>query len=145
ISLACLAVVTRGSLAKVSRTHQERAYQKLTGLEYRWRMAEKVWGPIVEIVVQGLVIPVVLFLVGLIDNLMSTSLPFSHSTVPVFVGGVISCVCCVVVGTYIVYTMLRGSLDGPGSFSNSWLLSCYLDSLKSTKVLTVHPWIQQFL
>ncbi|KAG6855250.1 hypothetical protein H0H87_006163, partial [Tephrocybe sp. NHM501043] len=73
--------------------------------------------------VQILVIPVGLFLVGLIDNLLSTSLPISHPTTPVFVGGVISCVCCAFAGTFTLYTLFRGSLEDSDSAFNSNVLS----------------------
>ncbi|KAG6843212.1 hypothetical protein H0H87_006904, partial [Tephrocybe sp. NHM501043] len=123
ITVACLAVATRASLAKIPRTHHEITYQKLTGLDFCWKKTEKIWGPIVETLVQILVIPVGLFLVGLIDNLLSTSLPISQPKTPVFVGGVISCVCCAFAGTFTLYTLLRDSLEDPDSIFNSKFLS----------------------
>ncbi|KAG6815668.1 hypothetical protein H0H87_012498 [Tephrocybe sp. NHM501043] len=57
---------------------------------------------------------------------MSASVPLAKPTAPIFVGGVISCICCVFVGIFATYTVVEGSLDGSDTnlvwWVHSWLV-----------------------
>ncbi|KAG6848635.1 hypothetical protein H0H93_015321 [Arthromyces matolae] len=111
ISIACLAVTSRALLAKLSRSYRASSHQQLVELKYLWRKAERFLRPTIESLLQGLVIPVVFFSVGLLDTLMSTSLPLSHPFIPVFIGGVLSLIGCALAGIYTAYILLRGSFN----------------------------------
>ncbi|KAG6828614.1 hypothetical protein H0H87_001481 [Tephrocybe sp. NHM501043] len=119
ISIACLAVTTRGFITKLARSSYNQAHKKTTELHLHWRQAEEFLGPTVEILLQMLVVPVALFLVGLLDSLISTSLPSAKSSSKlVLAGGIVSCICCVIVAMFTVYTIVRMR---PNSYLGSWL------------------------
>ncbi|KAG6877367.1 hypothetical protein C0993_008174 [Termitomyces sp. T159_Od127] len=131
ISVACLTVMTRGSLAKILRSTHTETYQKLAEFHSRWNQVDKFLGPTIETLLQLLVVPVVLFLIGLLDTLMSASLPLLQSSILIFMAGIIACICFFGVATFAVYIITRGSFDDSDAFLNSWFLS-WLPICKNT-------------
>ncbi|KAG6828663.1 hypothetical protein H0H87_001352 [Tephrocybe sp. NHM501043] len=121
ISIASIAVTARAFLAKIPRSSHRQAYQKLTELRFRWEHAEKFLGPIIGVLLQGLVVPVLLFIIGLLDTIITDSLPVSSGWRHiVFLCGLISCTVCVCVGLLALYTVTFGSFQSPRSFLDLW-------------------------
>ncbi|EIM81402.1 uncharacterized protein STEHIDRAFT_149855, partial [Stereum hirsutum FP-91666 SS1] len=77
VSVAALAVTSRGYVAMLSRSEHRAAHQKLGDLHRRWAHAERLLAPAVELLPQLLIIPVLLFVVGLLDNIISSAIPIS--------------------------------------------------------------------
>ncbi|KAJ7290323.1 hypothetical protein C8J57DRAFT_991471, partial [Mycena rebaudengoi] len=71
LSVAALAVTCRGFLNMVTLSHHAKATKKLIDIKMRWEEADKMLGPVIEMMPQLLVIPVLLFVVGLVDNILS--------------------------------------------------------------------------
>lgn len=110
ICVAALAVTSRGYVATLTRSHHTQAYKKLGELHSRWGEANWLLAPAVELLPQLLIIPVILFVIGLLDNMLSVSVPLSKPTSPIFVAGVPSCGCTLVVCTYTLWTVAHGYL-----------------------------------
>lgn len=106
--MAALAVSSRGYIGMLSRTSHILAHKRLGDLHRRWEQANRLLAPAIETLPQLLIIPVVLFVVGVLDNLISTTIPLSEPFVPVFAAGVVSSVFAVTVGAYTIWTVLHG-------------------------------------
>ncbi|KAJ7280015.1 hypothetical protein C8J57DRAFT_1124586, partial [Mycena rebaudengoi] len=74
LSVAALAVTCRGFLNMVTLSRHAKATDKLIDIKMRWKEADKILGPVIEMIPQLLVIPVLLFVVGLLDNILSNIL-----------------------------------------------------------------------
>ncbi|KAJ7280108.1 hypothetical protein C8J57DRAFT_1124677, partial [Mycena rebaudengoi] len=74
LSVAALAVTCRGFLNMVTLSRHAKATDKLIDMKMRWKEADKILGPVIEMMPQLLVIPVLLFVVGLVDNILSNVL-----------------------------------------------------------------------
>ncbi|KAJ6604146.1 hypothetical protein DFH09DRAFT_849062, partial [Mycena vulgaris] len=72
LSIAALAVAGRGFLNMVAMSKETGAAFRLTDIHTRWAAAEKALRPMIESLPQLLVLPVLLFIVGLLDTLLST-------------------------------------------------------------------------
>lgn len=110
ISVAVLAVTSRGYVAMLTRSRHTQAHKKLGDLRRRWKEAEKLLGPAIEFLPQLLVLPIILFIVGLLDNVLSSSVPLSEPLNPIFVAGILSCVFAVAVAMYTLWTVSHGWL-----------------------------------
>ncbi|KAJ7475239.1 hypothetical protein B0H11DRAFT_2428804, partial [Mycena galericulata] len=77
LSVAALAVTLRGSLNMLALSPHTKALDKIVDIKHRWNAAEKTLGPIIEVIPHLLVIPVLLFVVGLLDNILSDVLSLS--------------------------------------------------------------------
>ncbi|KAJ7288375.1 hypothetical protein C8J57DRAFT_1047855, partial [Mycena rebaudengoi] len=108
ISLAALAVTCRGFLEKLTRSEHIHAAKKLTDVCARWDEAKKVLAPLVEALPHLMVIPVALFIVGLLDSLFSTALTQTHLSFPVLVAGAISSIFVGAVAAFLGYVLLDG-------------------------------------
>lgn len=108
ISVAALAVTSRGYIGMLSRSSHTLAHKRLGDLHRRWEQANRLLAPSIEILPQLLIIPVVLFVVGLLDNLLSTTIPLSKPFTPVFIAGIVSSFLAVTVGAYTAWTVLHG-------------------------------------
>ncbi|KAJ7280006.1 hypothetical protein C8J57DRAFT_1124578, partial [Mycena rebaudengoi] len=71
LSVAALAVTCRGFLNMVTLSHHAKATDKLIDIKMRWKEVDKILGPVIEMIPQLLVIPVLLFVVGLLDSILS--------------------------------------------------------------------------
>ncbi|KAJ7609583.1 hypothetical protein DFH06DRAFT_1017034, partial [Mycena polygramma] len=74
LSIGALAIACRGFLNLVSWSHRNKAVERLTDIRTRWKAAETLLGPTIESLPQLLIIPVLLFILGLADFLFSTAL-----------------------------------------------------------------------
>ncbi|KAJ7513300.1 hypothetical protein B0H11DRAFT_1698408, partial [Mycena galericulata] len=74
LSIGALAIACRGFLNLVSESHHTRAVERLTEIRTRWKAAENLLGPAIESLPQLLIIPVLLFILGLLDSVFSTAL-----------------------------------------------------------------------
>lgn len=108
--MAALAVSSRGYIGMLSRSGHTLAHKRLGDLHRRWEQANRLLAPAIEILPQLLIVPVVLFVVGLLDNLISNTIPLSRDFAPVFAAGVASSVFAVSVGGYTMWTVLHGCL-----------------------------------
>ncbi|KAJ7279496.1 hypothetical protein C8J57DRAFT_1058780, partial [Mycena rebaudengoi] len=77
LSIAALAVAGRGFLNMVTWSRERGAALRLTDIHIRWAAAEKTLRPAIEMLPQVLVLPVLLFTVGILDRLLSTVLRIS--------------------------------------------------------------------
>ncbi|KAJ7082701.1 hypothetical protein B0H15DRAFT_764900, partial [Mycena belliarum] len=77
LSLAAVAIACRGFLNLVSWSQHRKAVERLTDISTRWKAAEKLLGPAIESLPQLLIIPVLLFIIGLVDSLFSVALQLS--------------------------------------------------------------------
>ncbi|KAJ7267531.1 hypothetical protein C8J57DRAFT_1229083 [Mycena rebaudengoi] len=92
LSVAALAVACRGFLNMVVLSRRDKATttEKFIDIRTRWKEAEKKLGPVIEMIPQLLVIPVLLFIVGLVDNIFSDILQLAVLPKPVFVASNLS-------------------------------------------------------
>ncbi|KAJ7701240.1 hypothetical protein B0H17DRAFT_976737, partial [Mycena rosella] len=77
LSIAALAVACRGFLNMVAWSRFTKASEKLIDIRTRWVSSERFLGPTIQLLPQLLVIPVLLFIAGLLDNLFSNVLQLS--------------------------------------------------------------------
>lgn len=108
ISVAAVAVTCRGYVSMLNRTRESKAHKKLGDLYRRWQEAERLIAPIVETLPQLLILPVLLFIIGLLDNMISSALPLSSSSAPVLVAGLLSAMLAVATGAYTIWTVVHG-------------------------------------
>lgn len=94
----------------LSRSQHTQAYKKLGDLYRRWGEAIRLLGPAVQALPQLLIIPVILFIIGLLDNMISSALPLSRGTMPIFGAGIVCIAFAAAVGVYTGYTVLHGCL-----------------------------------
>lgn len=74
----------------LTRSRYQQAYKKLGDLHRRWHEAKRLLAPAVDSLPQLLILPVTLFVIGLLDNMLSSAIPLSSPFNAVFVAGV----CC---------------------------------------------------
>ncbi|KAJ7184803.1 hypothetical protein C8R46DRAFT_844601, partial [Mycena filopes] len=74
LSIGALAIACRGFLNLVSWSHHNKAVERLTDIRTRWKSAEQLLGPAIESLPQLLIIPVLLFIIGLVDSVFSVAL-----------------------------------------------------------------------
>lgn len=94
----------------LTRSRHSQAHKKLGDLHRRWLEANRLLAPTVEFLPQLLVVPVVLFVVGLLDNVISSAVPASSPFIQVFVAGILPSVFDTAVAMYTVWTVLHGWL-----------------------------------
>ncbi|KAJ7197929.1 hypothetical protein GGX14DRAFT_667129 [Mycena pura] len=115
LAIAALAITCRGFLNLVSWSRSSKAVQRLTDIRTRWKSAERLLGPAVESLPQLLVIPVLLFLVGLLDSVFSTALQISSPPVSVLVTSGLSLLFVAAVAIGLCFTIINGSLHPTSS------------------------------
>ncbi|KAF8054336.1 hypothetical protein FPV67DRAFT_1661572 [Lyophyllum atratum] len=142
VSIASLAVTIRGYVSMITRSRYTYAHEKLTELHLRWKKTKNLLGPAVEALPQLLIPPVILFVVGLLDTLMSLSFPTSIPFLPILAAAIISCVFAVAVGMYTLYTVIHGCIDRSQSpfqsTLSSWLSSLALPDRNLNNPATYH-------
>ncbi|KAF8067081.1 hypothetical protein FPV67DRAFT_1653362 [Lyophyllum atratum] len=142
VSIASLAVTIRGYVSMITRSRYTYAHEKLTELHLRWKKTKNLLGPAVEALPQLLIPPVILFVVGLLDTLVSLSFPTSIPFLPILAAAIISCVFAVAVGMYTLYTVIHGCIDRSQSpfqsTLSSWLSSLALPDRNLNNLATYH-------
>ncbi|KAJ6589733.1 hypothetical protein B0H19DRAFT_1104590 [Mycena capillaripes] len=110
LSIGALAIACRGFLNQVSWSHHNKAAERLTDIRIRWKSAEKILGPAIESLHQLLIIPVLLFIVGLVDSLFSIALQVSSPPVSILVTSSLSVLFVSAVAVGMSFTLLDGIL-----------------------------------
>ncbi|KAJ7611147.1 hypothetical protein B0H17DRAFT_874938, partial [Mycena rosella] len=72
LSIAALAVGCRGFLNMITWSERKKASERLADIWARWNAADRVLRPAIEALPQLLIIPVFLFIVGILDMLFSS-------------------------------------------------------------------------
>ncbi|KAJ7471765.1 hypothetical protein FB451DRAFT_1470619 [Mycena latifolia] len=114
LSVAALAVTLRGFLNMLALSHHTRAIDKIVDIKHRWDAAEKTLGPAIEMIPQLLVIPVLLFVIGLLDSIFSAILGLAALPIPVVIASGISLFFIAGVVLLLACTLLDASVR-PGS------------------------------
>ncbi|KAJ6619431.1 hypothetical protein B0H10DRAFT_1793439 [Mycena sp. CBHHK59/15] len=111
VSLAALAVTCRGFLEKLTRSEHIHAAKKLTDVCARWEEAKHVLAPLVEALPHLMVIPVALFILGLLDSLISSAVTQTRISFPILIAGMISSIFVAAIALFLGYVLLDGSPD----------------------------------
>ncbi|KAJ7280085.1 hypothetical protein C8J57DRAFT_1567209, partial [Mycena rebaudengoi] len=123
LSVAALAVTCRGFLNMVILSRHAKATEKLIDIRMRWEEADKMLGPVIEMTPQLLVIPVLLFVVGLLDNIFSDVLQLAVLPTPVMVTTCLSLFFIAGVVAFLGYSLFDGSVRPRSSPFQSTLAS----------------------
>ncbi|KAJ7221797.1 hypothetical protein B0H12DRAFT_1269823 [Mycena haematopus] len=115
LSIGALAIACRGFLNLVSWSQHIKAVERLTDIRTRWKSAEKFLGPAIESLPQLLIIPVVLFILGLVDSVFSTALQIASPPTSILVASSVSVVFIASVAAGMGLTLIDGSLRPTGS------------------------------
>lgn len=109
----------------LTRSRHNQAHKKLGDLHRRWLQANALLAPAIEFLPQLLILPVVLFVIGLLDNVISSSLPVSGPFTAVFIAGLMSAAFAAAVATYTIWTVFHGCMY-PNAFQSTlsqlWVL-----------------------
>lgn len=110
ISIASLAVASRGYLALLTRSRYKQTYKKLNDIRGRWQQAKRQLGPLIDTLPQLLIISVLLFLAGLLDSMVSDWLSTSPRSGLCLVAVILAGVYVATAGMIIIYTFIHGCL-----------------------------------
>ncbi|KAJ7280127.1 hypothetical protein C8J57DRAFT_1174794 [Mycena rebaudengoi] len=110
LSVAALAVTCRGFLNMVTLSRHAKATDKLIDIKMRWKEADKMLGPVIEMIPQLLVIPVLLFVVGLLDTIFSDVLQLAMLPAPVLVTTSLSLFFIAGVVAFLGYSLFDASI-----------------------------------
>ncbi|KAJ7475241.1 hypothetical protein B0H11DRAFT_1810715, partial [Mycena galericulata] len=110
LSVAALAVACRGFLNMVVLSNHKRAVDRLIDINRRWKGAEKMLGPAVEAIPQLLVIPVILFVVGLLDSIFSAILALRPLPVPIAAASALSLLFVIGIVAFLAAALLHAAL-----------------------------------
>ncbi|KAJ7148508.1 hypothetical protein C8R43DRAFT_520170 [Mycena crocata] len=127
LSLAALAVVFRGFLNTAAFSRDAKASDKLVDIHTRWSNTEKILGNTVEALPPLLVIPVLLFIVGLLDTLLVSVFRLNSLPAPILVTSVISLFVFIALVGFLVFATVDGSVNPTTSPFQSFF-SLYLRS-----------------
>ncbi|KAJ7264171.1 hypothetical protein C8J57DRAFT_1331985 [Mycena rebaudengoi] len=108
LSIAALAIACRGFLNLVSRSNHDKAAERLTDIRIRWKSAERILGPAIESLRQLLIVPVLLFILGLLDSLLSTALQLPFPPVSIVVTFSVSVLLVAAVALCMAFSLLDG-------------------------------------
>ncbi|KAJ7471766.1 hypothetical protein FB451DRAFT_306888 [Mycena latifolia] len=109
LSIAALAVACRGFLNMTILSNKTTAADKLVDINRRWKAAEKMLGPALEIIPQLLVIPVILFVVGLLDSIFSSILALKVLPAPIAAALSLSLLFVAGVVVFLVFALVDAS------------------------------------
>jgi hypothetical protein len=115
LSIAALAVACRGFLNMVGWSGFTKASEKLIDIQTRWASSERFLGPTIELLPQLLVIPVLLFIAGLLDTLFSSVLQLQPPPQPILFTSGVSLLFISAVAVVLCYSLTRQSLNPTGS------------------------------
>ncbi|KAJ7761822.1 hypothetical protein B0H16DRAFT_1530643 [Mycena metata] len=110
LSIGVLAISCRGFLNLVSWSHHNKAVERLTDIRARWKSAEQLLGPAIESLPQMLAVPVLLFIVGLVDSIFSVSLQIPTPPVSILVTSGLAVAFVAAVATGMGFTLIDGIL-----------------------------------
>ncbi|KAJ6624146.1 hypothetical protein B0H10DRAFT_2430961 [Mycena sp. CBHHK59/15] len=110
LSIAALAIACRGFTNLVSWSNHTKAVERLTEIRIRWKAAERILGPAIESLPQLLIIPVLLFILGLLDSLFSTILQLSSPPISIIVTSSLSALLIAVVAALMGFAVIDGSI-----------------------------------
>jgi hypothetical protein len=115
LSLAALAVVCRGFLNMAAFSRDAKASNKLMDIINRWSATERILGTSIEALPLLLVIPVLLFIAGLLDTLFSNVLRLSSPPASILaVSGISLFFFCALV-SFLIFATVDGSLNPTNS------------------------------
>lgn len=92
----------------INQTHYTQAYKKLGDLHQHWLEAQRLLGTTIEYLPQLMAPPVILFIVGLLDNMISSCIPLSKANNLVFFAGVLSSASAIAIALYTLWTVYHG-------------------------------------
>ncbi|KAJ6596134.1 hypothetical protein DFH09DRAFT_1134187 [Mycena vulgaris] len=123
LSIAALVVAGRGFVNMIPWSRHKKATLRLSDIHKRWDTAERILRPAIESLPQLLVLPVLLFLAGILDMLISTVLQLPHRALFIvattgFCLILIAGLCCI-----LLATLIDGSLHPSTSIFQSTLAS----------------------
>ncbi|KAF7333785.1 hypothetical protein MVEN_02335300 [Mycena venus] len=136
LSIATLAVAGRGFLNMVAMSQKKGAAFRLADIHRRWASAETSLRPAIEALPQLLVLPVLLFIVGVLDMLLSTILEISPA--PRFILG--STVICLLAITVVAVVLVLALIDATIHPSTS-----AFQSATASLIVNSMPFITAFL
>ncbi|KAJ7024830.1 hypothetical protein C8F04DRAFT_150224 [Mycena alexandri] len=111
LTLAALAVVCRGFLNMAAFSRDAKASNKLVDIKSRWVATERILGTSVESLPLFLIVPVLLFIIGLLDTLFSSALPLSPAPAPILVASGISLFFFCALISFLFFTAVDSSLN----------------------------------
>ncbi|KAJ6602538.1 hypothetical protein DFH09DRAFT_1470251 [Mycena vulgaris] len=114
LCVAALAVTLRGFLNMLPLSRHTRAMDKIVDIKHRWDAAEQMLGPAIEMVPQLLVIPVFLFVIGLLDSIFSKIFGLATLPIPVIIASGTSLLFITGMVFFFAFTLLHASVR-PGS------------------------------
>ncbi|KAJ7765362.1 hypothetical protein B0H16DRAFT_1525348 [Mycena metata] len=115
LSIAALAVACRGFLNMVGWSRFTKASEKLIDIRTRWASSERFLGPTIELLPPLLVVPVLLFIAGLLDTLFSSVLELSPVPKPILFTSGVSLLFIAAVALLLCYTLAHRGLNPSGS------------------------------
>ncbi|KAJ7032366.1 hypothetical protein C8F04DRAFT_657929 [Mycena alexandri] len=115
LSIAALAVACRGFLNMVGWSRFTKASEKLIDIRIRWASSERFLGPTIELLPPLLVIPVLLFIAGLLDTLFSSVLQLTPVPKPILFTSSVSLLFISAVALLLCYTLAHRGLNPSGS------------------------------
>ncbi|KAJ7185200.1 hypothetical protein C8R46DRAFT_1287547 [Mycena filopes] len=114
LSIAALAVACRGFLNMVGWSRFTKASEKLIDIRTRWASSERFLGPTIELLPQLLVIPVLLFIAGLLDTLFSSVLQLTPAPKPILFTSGVSLLSISAVAILLCYSLAHRGLNPSG-------------------------------
>ncbi|KAJ7729996.1 hypothetical protein DFH07DRAFT_994336 [Mycena maculata] len=145
LSLAALAVVCRGFLNMAAFSRDAKALNKLVDIKTRWSATEKILGTMIEALPPLLVVPVLLFIVGLLDTLYSSVLRLSSPPAPILVVSGICLFFVVALVAFLAFALVDGSINpakSPFQTTLSHILHAHLYPALSSLFSRLLPWLK---
>ncbi|KAL4263805.1 DUF6535 domain-containing protein [Pleurotus pulmonarius] len=97
ISTAAVAVAGHSFISSLTHSYGDSVAQ-LTDRYHRWSGAKSLLGPVVETIPQLLIIPVIVFALGLLDKLFSSAIQLPSVSPGLLAAAIISCACVTLLG-----------------------------------------------
>lgn len=108
LSIAALAIACRGFSNMVTWSRYVKAWEKVADIRARWKAAERFLGPAIEGLPPLLIIPVVLFIAGLLDTLFSRVLDLSYQPPGIIFTLVFSLLFIISIAALLCITLFHG-------------------------------------
>ncbi|KAF7320679.1 hypothetical protein HMN09_00153100 [Mycena chlorophos] len=115
LSIAALAVACRGFLNAATTSSHTKASAKLIDIRTRWHASSRILGPTIEILPQLLVVPVMLFIAGLLDTMFSSVLSLSPIPVPILATSGLSLAFVLAVALLLGWTLANPGINPTGT------------------------------
>ncbi|KAJ6590705.1 hypothetical protein DFH09DRAFT_1140075 [Mycena vulgaris] len=144
LSIAALAVGCRGFLNMITWSRHKKASERLADVWTRWNAADRVLRPAIEALGQLLVIPVFLFIIGILDTLFSSVQELLHPPPFILFSFGVSLLCITAVAALLCFTVVDGTIHPMSSPFQSRLAYNFRISLLP-RVDTCASWIRRHL